>query len=547
MTTVNPPPLKIPDNLSKDPETQAFIRDLLQTIRLMWVKTGNDPSNGGTMPIADGGTGATNALDARDNLGLEIGADVQGWDSDIDVLAGFSHALNAFTVSEGKSFALKSLSDTKNLLGIGTNSSPTFSYLYVTNDADIRGRLIVNNILVRGSFTINDDAFTVRDESDTSKELQFQLSGITTATTRTLTIPDESGTVVLNDNTATLTNKTLTNPVFDEYLDINESSEPGDPGSGVARLWNLAEGGFSTIHWKNGSRLDHEISRDAIHVVRNTSGGTLPAGEVVYITGSNGTFPTVAKAKADSNTTMPAFGIVLADISDNSFGQIMQAGDAQGIDFSAFTEGAAVYVSAATAGALTETAPTGTNLPQRVGVITKSNASGIIGVTIGSIDDPGLTQTLSNKTIDSASNTLTLDLSEGTLTGTKSEFDTAVSDGNIAFAGGAFHDGFSDYVANEHIDWTSDQGATNINSANITGLSIGTEVTGASTDLTDTADITYNADTDISSNGWFLDEDDMASDDATKAPSQQSVKAYVDNNADGLNAAKVAARIAEGI
>ena len=36
------------------------------------------------------------------------------------------------------------------------------------------------------------------------------------------------------------------------------------------------------------------------------------------------------------------------------------------------------------------------------------------------------------------------------ITGTKAEFDTAVTDGNFAYAGGAYHDGFSDYVAGEH-------------------------------------------------------------------------------------------------
>jgi len=39
---------------------------------------------------------------------------------------------------------------------------------------------------------------------------------------------------------------------------------------------------------------------------------------------------------------------------------------------------------------------------------------------------------------------------------------------------------------------------------------------------------TKDADTDVSSNGWVLDEDDMSSDDATKVPTQQSVKAYID-------------------
>lgn len=36
------------------------------------------------------------------------------------------------------------------------------------------------------------------------------------------------------------------------------------------------------------------------------------------------------------------------------------------------------------------------------------------------------------------------------------------------------------------------------------------------------------ADVDASGYGFFLDEDDMVSDSATKVPSQQSIKAYVD-------------------
>lgn len=51
----------------------------------------------------------------------------------------------------------------------------------------------------------------------------------------------------------------------------------------------------------------------------------------------------------------------------------------------------------------------------------------------------------------------------------------------------------------------------------------------ASTTNVDAAGATMNTDTSLMGNSWFLDEDNMASDDATKVPSQQSVKAYVDN------------------
>jgi len=41
-------------------------------------------------------------------------------------------------------------------------------------------------------------------------------------------------------------------------------------------------------------------------------------------------------------------------------------------------------------------------------------------------------------------------------------------------------------------------------------------------------DVVLKAATDVSANGWVINEDDMASDLDTKVPTQQSVKAYVD-------------------
>jgi hypothetical protein len=50
--------------------------------------------------------------------------------------------------------------------------------------------------------TVKDANFILQDDGDTTKQLQFQLSGITTGTTRTLTIPDAS-TTLLGTNIAT--------------------------------------------------------------------------------------------------------------------------------------------------------------------------------------------------------------------------------------------------------------------------------------------------------------------------------------------------------
>jgi len=46
-----------------------------------------------------------------------------------------------------------------------------------------------------GTLVANDTNFTLRDETDNTKQAQFQLSGITTATTRTYTLPNLTGTL----------------------------------------------------------------------------------------------------------------------------------------------------------------------------------------------------------------------------------------------------------------------------------------------------------------------------------------------------------------
>jgi hypothetical protein len=71
------------------------------------------------------------------------------------------------------------------------------------------------------SFTVTDNQFTFADDLSGTKQMQFQLSGVTAGQTRILTVPDANTTLVGTDVTQTLTNKTLTTPRIAQINDAN--------------------------------------------------------------------------------------------------------------------------------------------------------------------------------------------------------------------------------------------------------------------------------------------------------------------------------------
>lgn len=80
---------------------------------------------------------------------------------------------------------------------------------------DTDSQTISNKTLgVTNVVTLRDDRFTIQDSGDVTRQVTFQLSGITAGQTRVLTVPDASLTIVGTATTQTLTNKTLTAPVI---------------------------------------------------------------------------------------------------------------------------------------------------------------------------------------------------------------------------------------------------------------------------------------------------------------------------------------------
>jgi predicted aspartyl protease len=133
---------------------------------------------------------------------------------------------------------------------------------------------------------------------------------------------------------------------------------------------------FITLH----SELNGAVQFKA----RNETGGPLTKGQAVYISGVSGSVPLVSLARANSASTMPAHGLLAADVSNNADVQVVTFGNLTDYNTTTYSLSAndTVYVSSATAGALTNSAPTGeANLIQNIGRVVRADASaGIIKV-----------------------------------------------------------------------------------------------------------------------------------------------------------------------
>lgn len=86
------------------------------------------------------------------------------------------------------------------------------------------------------TITLKDANWTLQDDADTTKQAKWQLSGITTATTRTFTLPDADTTVVGTDTTQNLTNKTynkvtVTAPATSATLTLIDGTTVTGPAS----------------------------------------------------------------------------------------------------------------------------------------------------------------------------------------------------------------------------------------------------------------------------------------------------------------------------
>ena len=130
----------------------------------------------------------------------------------------------------------------------------------------------------------------------------------------------------------------------------------------------------SSISASHAVIADHSDTTDEIIVdVKNTSGIDLVKGVPVYATGVTGENINIASASNTSAATMPAIGVLGADLSNNATGTAVVSGKIIGVNTDGFTAGKNIYVNSN--GDFTQTKPTGSSLIQNIGVVGKVNAS----------------------------------------------------------------------------------------------------------------------------------------------------------------------------
>lgn len=116
---------------------------------------------------------------------------------------------------------------------------------------------------------------------------------------------------------------------------------------------------------------------------RKSSVGTINAGEVVYVNGyhSGSGAITVELADADDPTKMPAIGFARTSFTNSTNGFVLISGLLTGQNTAGYSVGDQLWVDT-TAGAVTNTRPTGATVAvQKMGTVTRSNASnGVINV-----------------------------------------------------------------------------------------------------------------------------------------------------------------------
>ena len=342
-----------------------------------------------TVPLTLGGTGATTAAGARTNLGLGTAAttdstayataaqgataDTALQPSDVGTIA--SQNANSVTITGGSIMGITDLAISDGGTGASTAAN-------ARTNLGLGSAAVLTAGAANGVATLDSGGTVPLSQIPASIQGGVSYQGAWNASTNSPTLTSSVGSkgyyyVVSTAGSTNLNGVTdwnigdwaIFNGTVWQKIDNTDAVTSVNGYTGTVVLNAADVGALASVTSADGSitvsqvgtAVDLAVSAASpastlLLQVRNNSGATMTKGTVVYINGAVGQLPTIAKALATSDaTSAQTQGLVTADISNNSNGYVTIVGLVTNIDTSAYTDGAQLYLSGTTAGAMTTT------------------------------------------------------------------------------------------------------------------------------------------------------------------------------------------------
>ena len=242
--------------------------------------------NGTDIGVAHGGTGASSAADARTNLGLAIGSDVQAYDAQLADVAGLTPADGAFIIGDGSNFTTESGATARASLGltIGTDVQA-----YDAQLADIAGLTPTD-----GNIIIGDGSNFVLESGNTARTSL----GLGTGDTPTFNGLNAGSAKITALGTPTADTDAATKAYVDtQVASANQLSELTD-----VNITSAGDGAMLLYDTGNSEWIDNVMSGDA----------TMTDGGVITLTDGNSTRTNLGLA---IGSDVQAYDAGLADIA----------------------------------------------------------------------------------------------------------------------------------------------------------------------------------------------------------------------------------------